>query len=337
MNLPEAYQELGIDPAASAEEARRAYLRQLKVKKPEADPNGFMRLREAYDLVRENIELLANLHKLGALHIPPPGAPDPLDAVAPAAPAAVPPDETTASSDLPDGWKVIDLPAAGRHEVIPQDETIRALMSKNKFQAAAKELITQVEGAIGHGGTPVLPAVEIVELLCELHIREAPNAAAKLYNTLQEWFRTSKEEARFLRGELAARWVILGELNALPATFSKSARTAIARALQGGNLDDANLNLAELQARKPDVARRTADHLRANAPTLAHEFAGLLDPPVTVERPPSRATTGWAGAGIFLLLMKLFLMAGKSSCSSSQPSGPTYTPYQTPARPINGP
>ncbi|MBK8256322.1 MAG: hypothetical protein IPK82_27095 [Polyangiaceae bacterium] len=330
MNLPEAYQELGIDPASSAEEARRAYLRQLKIKKPEADPNGFMRLREAYDRVRESIELRATLHKLGAFDVPSAAPPEP--AVAPATQAVVKPDDEPEDAQLPDGWKVIELPAADSPVVIPRDETIRTLMSKNKFQAAAKELGAQIEEATEHGGVPVLPAGDIINLLCELHIREAPNAAAKLYGTVQDWFVASKEETRFLRGELAAKWVILAELNALPPTFSRSARSAIALALQGDNLQDANLNLAELQALKPDVARRTADHLRAKAPTLAREFAELLDPPPAGPKPVPRGA-GWAGAGIFLLLLKLFLVAGKTSCSSSQPSRPVYTPYQTPARP----
>jgi hypothetical protein len=46
MTLDEARRELGIDASATSDEARRAYLRGIKVRKPETDPDGFRRLRE---------------------------------------------------------------------------------------------------------------------------------------------------------------------------------------------------------------------------------------------------------------------------------------------------
>jgi hypothetical protein len=51
VTLDEARAELGIDAAATPEEARRAYLRGIKVRKPETDPEGFRRMREAYEMV----------------------------------------------------------------------------------------------------------------------------------------------------------------------------------------------------------------------------------------------------------------------------------------------
>jgi hypothetical protein len=56
MTLEEALKELGIDASATPEEARRAYLRGIKVRKPETDPEGFRRLREAYELLAEALE-----------------------------------------------------------------------------------------------------------------------------------------------------------------------------------------------------------------------------------------------------------------------------------------
>ena len=54
MELKEALVELGLDPADRHDEAtvRRAYLKGVKVRKPETDPEGFRRLREAYELLR---------------------------------------------------------------------------------------------------------------------------------------------------------------------------------------------------------------------------------------------------------------------------------------------
>jgi hypothetical protein len=49
MTLDEAARILEIEPTAGASAARRAYLRKLKIHKPERDPDGFMRIRAAYD------------------------------------------------------------------------------------------------------------------------------------------------------------------------------------------------------------------------------------------------------------------------------------------------
>src|SRR4051812_21230352 len=51
MTFDEALRELGIDTSATPEEVRRAYLRGIKTRKPETDPEGFRRLREAYEIV----------------------------------------------------------------------------------------------------------------------------------------------------------------------------------------------------------------------------------------------------------------------------------------------
>ncbi|RKH89792.1 hypothetical protein D7Y21_09355 [Corallococcus sp. AB045] len=51
MDIDEALRELGVDADPGDETVRRAYLRQLKTRKPETDPEGFARLREAYETV----------------------------------------------------------------------------------------------------------------------------------------------------------------------------------------------------------------------------------------------------------------------------------------------
>lgn len=50
MTPAEARELLGVEEGASADELRRAYLRRIKQHTPERDPEGFRRLREAYEL-----------------------------------------------------------------------------------------------------------------------------------------------------------------------------------------------------------------------------------------------------------------------------------------------
>ena len=51
MDLQEALRELGMDADPGDDTVRRAYLRKLKTRKPETDPEGFARLRAAYETV----------------------------------------------------------------------------------------------------------------------------------------------------------------------------------------------------------------------------------------------------------------------------------------------
>ena len=57
MTLTDAWKELGVDPGADAETVRRAYLRLIKTRKPESDPAGFQRAREAYEIARASGDL----------------------------------------------------------------------------------------------------------------------------------------------------------------------------------------------------------------------------------------------------------------------------------------
>ncbi|MEO0321496.1 MAG: J domain-containing protein [Myxococcota bacterium] len=55
MNLLEAREFLGVTAEDDAKAVRRAYLRLLKKHKPESDPEGFQRLREAFELAKRGV------------------------------------------------------------------------------------------------------------------------------------------------------------------------------------------------------------------------------------------------------------------------------------------
>jgi curved DNA-binding protein CbpA len=55
------FEVLGIDPTADDEAVRAAYLAAVRRSPPDRDPEGFRRVREAYDAVRDEERRLALL------------------------------------------------------------------------------------------------------------------------------------------------------------------------------------------------------------------------------------------------------------------------------------
>lgn len=95
MNLGDALSALGLSLPTDADAARRAYMRLLKKHKPEVDPQGFMRLREAYEEVRAALSApsIAEVAPPPAPspEPPPPPSTSPSTSPSPAAPAERPP------------------------------------------------------------------------------------------------------------------------------------------------------------------------------------------------------------------------------------------------------
>ncbi|UQA59329.1 J domain-containing protein [Polyangium aurulentum] len=104
MTLDEALAELGLDHSASTDEARRAYLRLLKTRKPEVDREGFMRLREAYERARAELSLYEALRKAQEEDAPriPIATPGGLVWIEISQPPAPPPPAAEIAPDKPD-------------------------------------------------------------------------------------------------------------------------------------------------------------------------------------------------------------------------------------------
>jgi hypothetical protein len=129
VTLEDAWRELGVDPGADGDGVRRAYLRLIKTRKPESDPVGFQRAREAFEIARagSEIEAIAAFggRRRASVFARPPGAtgaPAPDAAPAPTAappPAAGTPGATTAADVPPSrsgrpGVPDLILPDAGQ-------------------------------------------------------------------------------------------------------------------------------------------------------------------------------------------------------------------------------
>src|SRR4051812_8070623 len=75
MTFDEALSELGLTTSTDAATARRAYLKLIKTRKPESDPVGFQRAREAFERITAQLESGAQLFVIPAAAPPSPAAP----------------------------------------------------------------------------------------------------------------------------------------------------------------------------------------------------------------------------------------------------------------------
>lgn len=349
MTLDQALTELGIDRDAGADQARRAYLKLLKLRKPESDPQGFMRLREAYELAKERLgardELfraiaLANagaapaseLFDDGAASDPKPHEPA-SDVHAPIEPVEEASEPSAGDADLP-------LPDAGEPAAraeAPAPETAEAAPAPEPFEPfdvelfdvllrvgehvqAAEQLSRFLDGAALHAEPQPLPLAKALQLLLALHGQGAVAPALALHGSLARWLTASGQEARLLRGEAAARWSLLGELAALGGGFPQPARRAIAEAMLAGNLGEAKKDFITIHAMQPAVARGAARELRSKAPILAAALADALDPPLLTRSAPAqpspqRSSRGgyWAIATVIIAVLRLMAYGLRST------------------------
>jgi hypothetical protein len=211
MNLAEALAELGVEPGATDDEARRAYLRFVKTRRPESDPEGFMRLREAYEVIKAGFSSVS----VEPLHAEPPSTPPTSEA---------PPDDE--ASDAPDAEEVGDE--------APSEEEVQRLLREGDKEEAAYELARLYELAEG-GINPHAPPLDVtVRLILELLEQGSLEPAATLEACARAWIKSSGDELRLLPGQRALAFRMVRELCKLPRRFPKKLRRAIARGIRTG-------------------------------------------------------------------------------------------------------
>lgn len=236
MRFEDALSELGIGVGASAEEARRAYLRRLKRHKPETDPEGFRRLREAYELVRDPTAFAV----LDAEAIPLPSLSHE------SAPRSAGPGD-------PEGFS-------------PRTDP-RALVAAGKLKSAARELATQYESSAALDAVTT-PQAFAIDLLLRLHERGALKTAERLESA----FRCSPAGQDRMSPNLGARWALARELGALPRELSTDVRAALAVAARLGDARTAVDLVDRLRRTEMERAEANLTLVREYAPAFAQWF-----------------------------------------------------------------
>jgi hypothetical protein len=103
MDYEEALRWLGVDPSASQDEIRAAYVRSVREHRPDSDPQGFQRTREAYELLSgDHTRAVRGRADAGAIPSPVPVAPSTRPPVAAIAPSTRPPVAATTAARVTD-------------------------------------------------------------------------------------------------------------------------------------------------------------------------------------------------------------------------------------------
>lgn len=262
MTLDEARTLLGVDATASADEARRAYLKLVKRHRPEQDPLGFQRVREAYDLVREPRPFL---FEGAALH---------LQALTASDVSATPVAEEGA-------WQVTSHESA---EQVPDRSAGPDGELEGAFAAAMGHLrerdpfaaLPFIEACLGSGsGSSYRGATLVIEAL----VRFAQQGEVSAFVKLSERFANHvKEDQVVLWGPHAARWLVLRELSVVAAELPEFVFGSLASSVFEEDAASLVEELGLYAAREPKQARRAQRVLKAYAPSLFSAYGALLVP-----------------------------------------------------------
>lgn len=295
MDVREALAALALDQLVPSEELRRAYLRRVKVVRPERDPEGFRQLREAYELLcRVDWEEVAEA----------PGVPEPIvereparaaEASAPVAPAPPAPVPSRAVDEA--AFRALKDPATPRPERL---RLLRALIAQGQplLPAIAQEfpeeltaeeldelcaspapwvrqlgLVCLLERGRGDAGARLLAELErdlegamghvsptlFLRGHLRLHELGQINEARELSRRLRQWF--AADPARLNVGDQGPLLSFGPGLDLLPDQFPQEVRSILAAAMLRGDLDHALGPLEAFAERNPAAAQLAADYL----------------------------------------------------------------------------
>ncbi|MFO0554290.1 MAG: J domain-containing protein [Polyangiaceae bacterium] len=316
MTFAEAVACLGLEEPFSQADARRAYLRLLKRHKPESDPQGFMRVREAYDIVNDVARDEARDEAPDEGFAQP--APEP-PAPAPEAPATEPqppaPEPTAPEPAAPES-PAAEPPRAGKPLTPKQAaKVLRKMLDQARLDATAP--------------TPPVDAA-VITLLALLQKPEHERQASRLYEAIRQYAEHA-HVGRVLSPPGLIAWGLTQSLwenrSAIPANL----RPPLARAIRAGRPDLAANWLIDFATNEPLRARQLHEELTREAPQLAQLFGQWLLPPRAnpPTKPRGTPVRYWPLYLVFIGLSRVLASAGNCSSPSYRPT-PQFSADQRP-------
>jgi hypothetical protein len=325
MTFEEALNKLALSDGASADEARRAYHKLLKVHKPEVDRDAFIALREAYECVRITIAMRAGQYTSPGVSV----APRPAEAEAPAtsgAPRAADAESAgcpTPATEPPQSAPS-DAPSAPAPVSLNEGDRFSKLLEARDYDAAAA-LLCESFDHFADRPTILPPVIVTLQLMLACHATNKLASANAIQRRFALWLERSGLETS-LGPQAITMWVIARELSVLATSIPADVRCPIAEAVLASDLGKAKFRLATLSVEHPAAAASVLEVLRKKAPTLASTLGdafGVSPPPPTKRvRSPSRSGGRWGWA--ILVLLSFRLLSASQDCSQSSIKSSSY-------------
>jgi hypothetical protein len=351
----EALEVLGLQGSPAETEVRRAYLRKVKEHPPERDPEGFRRVREAYDFLKRNPWAYA----------PPVNAPSEAANVELAHTSAV---SETAASETASETAVSEIAtseSATSESATSETDTFESATSEATSESATSETVdeagTEADDAEDEAWKASFPPFvrEQIEALNRALEHDEPAAAAeamielyrrpvmeqgplpppiltlrtfmtlvergrlKLAVTLLEAFEryTEVQQAPLAGGsDMAARWKLAREV-AATLQFDKPLARAVAAGLRTGQLFAASDAVEAAYARH---GGQLQEYMLRHAPTLWSSLSPLVRP---ARREAAESASGfrvgaWPIGVIAVVLLNLVRLCGHESRPTSYSEPP---------------
>lgn len=274
MTFEEALQELEIGWESDPQEIRRSYLRKLKTRKPEVDPEGFRRLREAYDLLTEHAEIIDRVVSAPPAEL--------VVLSSPVAPAEV----------VPAGFPVAEEAVARFEGVEEEDAEPLVRDAEDRLfhgepDRALKLLFQAMDAADTEEDLDTPPAERILRILLRFQAQGYLAEADRLQARFLERLRKVPRETDLLDEDDAALWQIAREIAQLTPEFPARMRETIADSIAYGRPGAADQVLERLIAADPEGAREAESQL-ASLPVLGRLYGNLFTDPSTADPAPER-------------------------------------------------
>jgi hypothetical protein len=292
MSVDEAFEVLGVSRDATKDAVRRAYLRGVRAHPPERDPDGFQRIREAYDLLSMMMPIWQTEREGDVSLAAPAMALAPLaTAPGPAAEDASPSDDQRAPPVELESFEAFENFA--EWGLTDEQRRVHRAIHDEDWKTAFDLLVTFYESP-PRPDQPVPSASDTLKVVLELFRTNKPNRATKLFRAFDDFANRNASWAGRVTPQVAARWSLLRELDALRGVVPDELLASFADAIE----DDEFTAVAVDVGRWVDAGGSLAPIKKA-APAL-HTIVSANLPDGTVK---SRQTSAFVGWGIRAAIM----------------------------------
>ncbi len=307
MDASEALNELGLSTPASAEAIRRAYLRAVRVHPPERDPDGFRRIREAYELLKDSPWLwhAERPARVASDSAPGDGVTSNLRVIPSAEEEGVlpPPDEDDVAPASDESGDIYFGPPGASEE-------LSAAIERGDFEGAANlllESMTAKEGELAISHWQVLH--------CVLGLFEAGNGgrARELLAGLDAWTERQGLHPGQIGAAASARWKLAKELAALHGGVDDEVVQRLAKAVESGQF----FLLRDLLERQQKADRHFRNTMKHLAPTL---FAAVRPsaPEIQLSQSFREPRSGWNYVWIAFVFVQCVRLIAHTTSSETK-------------------